>query len=61
VRPRDKARICVVFTGNPQPDDRNWGADQGQIAAVRQRLAEASAGAVAPSHDVADRLDRLIH
>ncbi len=41
VRPKDKARICVVFTGNPQPDDRNWGADQGQIAAVRQRLAEA--------------------
>ena len=29
---REKSRICVVFTGTPQPDDRNWGADAGQVA-----------------------------
>ena len=36
-----KSRILVVFTGTPQPDDRNWGADPGQINAMRARLAEA--------------------
>lgn len=40
-QPRGKSRICVVFTGNPQPPDRNWGADPGQIQAMRARLAEA--------------------
>lgn len=40
-RPRNKSRICVVFTGNPQPVDRNWGADSKQIAAMKTRLAEA--------------------
>lgn len=39
--PRGKSRICVVFTGTPQPDDRNWGADDKQIAAMKARLAEA--------------------
>ena len=39
--PRGKSRICVVFTGNPQPDDRNWGADDKQIGAMKARLAEA--------------------
>ena len=39
--PRGKSRICVLFTGEPQPRDRNWGADDGQIAAVKARLAEA--------------------
>ena len=39
--PRGKSRICVLFTGDPQPGDRNWGADDGQIAAVKARLAEA--------------------
>lgn len=39
--PRGKSRICVIFTGNPQPEDRNWGADATQIEAMRARLAEA--------------------
>ena len=39
--PRGKTRICVLFSGEPQPDDRNWGADTGQIDAVKARLAEA--------------------
>ena len=42
-RPRGKSRICVIFTGDPQPDDRNWGADATQIAAMKTRLAEAEA------------------
>ncbi len=41
VRARGKSRIGVLFTGNPQPADRNWGADAGQINAIRARLAEA--------------------
>jgi hypothetical protein len=41
VRPRDKVRICVVFTGEPQPEDRNWGADVKQIEAMKTRLAQA--------------------
>jgi hypothetical protein len=40
-RPRPKARIAVLFTGDPQPDDRNWGADGKQIAAMKGRLADA--------------------
>ena len=39
--PRGKSRICVVFTGNPQPEDRNWGADAKQIEAMKARLTEA--------------------
>lgn len=39
--PRGKSRICVIFTGDPQPADRNWGADAGQIEAVRARLTQA--------------------
>jgi hypothetical protein len=39
--PRGKSRICVIFTGQPQPEDRNWGADAAQIAAMKARLAEA--------------------
>jgi len=31
----------VVFTGTPVPDDRNWGADAGQIEAMKTRLARA--------------------
>lgn len=41
LRPRGKAHICVIFTEDPQPEDRNWGADAGQIEAMRTRLAEA--------------------
>ncbi len=40
-KPREKAKICVIFTGTPQPDDRNWGADDKQIGAMKARLAEA--------------------
>lgn len=40
-RPKGKARICVIFTGEPAPDDRGWGADAGQVKAMRARLAEA--------------------
>jgi len=40
-QPRAKARICVIFTGAPQPEDRNWGADVKQIEAMKVRLAEA--------------------
>ena len=39
--PRGKSRICVMFTGDPQPPDRNWGSDAGQVEAVRARLLEA--------------------
>jgi len=41
VGPRGKARIGVLFTGEPAPSDRDWGADGGQVAAMRTRLAEA--------------------
>ena len=43
-RPRGKSRICVIFTGSPQPVDRNWGADTRQIEAIKARLAEAEKG-----------------
>lgn len=39
--PRGKSRICVVFTGAPAPDDRNWGADAGQIETMKTRLTKA--------------------
>ena len=39
--PRAKSRICVIFTGDPIPEDRNWGADAKQIAAMKANLAEA--------------------
>jgi len=40
-QPRGKSRICVIFTGNPVPEDRNWGAGASQIEAMKARLAEA--------------------
>ena len=40
-QPHGKSRICVVFTGDPQPEDRNWGADAKQIQAMKARLAGA--------------------
>ena len=40
-QPRGKSRICVIFTGTPQPDDRNWGADAKQVEAMKARLTEA--------------------
>lgn len=39
--PRGKSRICVIFSGQPQPEDRNWGADNTQVEAIKARLAEA--------------------
>jgi len=39
--PRGKSRICVIFTGEPQPEDRNWGADAKQLEAMKARLLEA--------------------
>ncbi len=39
-RSRGKARILVMITGDPQPDDRTWGSDAGQIAAMKDKLAE---------------------
>jgi hypothetical protein len=38
---RGKSRICVIFTGPPAPADRDWGADAGQIGAMKDRLARA--------------------
>jgi hypothetical protein len=38
-QPRGKTRICVIFTGTPVSDDRNWGADVKQIEAMKTRLA----------------------
>ena len=38
---RGKSRICVIFTGEPAPKDRDWGADDGQIQAMKARLARA--------------------
>ena len=40
-QPRGKSRICVIFTGTPVPNHRNWGADAGQIDAVKTHLARA--------------------
>ncbi|MHC1766339.1 MAG: hypothetical protein AB9869_18910 [Verrucomicrobiia bacterium] len=36
-----KARIGVIFTGNPGPADRNWGADATQYEAMKARLVKA--------------------
>ncbi|MHC4705953.1 MAG: hypothetical protein ACYS8I_02555 [Planctomycetota bacterium] len=38
---RRKWRICVVFTGSPVPEDRNWGADARQIEIMKARLTKA--------------------
>ena len=40
-KPQEKARICVIFTGLPGPEDRTWCADPKQMEAMRNRLAEA--------------------
>ncbi len=37
----EKSRICVIFTGHPAPADRDWGADDRQIQAIKARLAKA--------------------
>jgi len=38
---QEKSRICVVFTGTPAPEDRNWGADIRQVEAMKTHLAQA--------------------
>ena len=40
-KPREKSRICVIFTGPPGPEDRGWNADPKQMEAMKTRLAEA--------------------
>ena len=37
--PRGKSRICVIFTGIPGPEDRNWCADARQAEAMKACLA----------------------
>jgi hypothetical protein len=39
--PREKSRICVIFTGTPGPADRGWNADASQFEAMKTRLARA--------------------
>jgi len=38
---RGKSKICVIFSGAPAPEDRDWGADAKQMAAMKTRLAQA--------------------
>lgn len=40
-QPREKAKIRVIFTGAPGPEDRGWNADIKQKEAMQARLAEA--------------------
>ena len=40
-QPPGKSRICVIFTGPPAPRDADWGADDGQVDAVKTRLTRA--------------------
>lgn len=40
-KPPGKARICVMFAGNPGPEDRGWNTDPKQMEAMKARLAEA--------------------
>ena len=41
-QPPGKSRICVVFSGVPAPADRDWGADAGQVEAMKTRLTKAA-------------------
>jgi len=40
-QPIGKSRICVIITGTPAPIDRDWGADNTQVEAMKTRLAKA--------------------
>lgn len=40
-QPPGKSRICVIITGTPAPEDRDWGADNRQVNAAKARLAQA--------------------
>ena len=33
-----KMRICVIFTGTPVPEDRNWGVGASQVEAMKARF-----------------------
>ena len=37
-KPREKARICVIFTGPPGPEDRGWNADPKQMETMKTRF-----------------------
>jgi hypothetical protein len=39
-RPRQKARICVIFAGNPGPADRGWNMDPQQMETAKTKLSE---------------------
>lgn len=39
--PKTKSRICVIFSGVPAPEDRDWGADNVQVNAMKASLAKA--------------------
>jgi len=41
LQPPGKSRICVIFSGEPAPEDRDWGADIRQVKAAKARLAQA--------------------
>lgn len=41
VAPLQKSRICVIFTGTPVSDDRNWGAHPALVDAMKTRLLKA--------------------
>lgn len=38
--PKKKAKICVLFTGQPGPEDRGWNADPKQFQKAKDTLAE---------------------
>ncbi|UCD51448.1 MAG: hypothetical protein JSW27_02215 [Phycisphaerales bacterium] len=40
-RPQVQSRVCVIFTGEPAPEDRDWGADDRQVTAAKARLTRA--------------------
>ena len=40
-RPPGKSRICVIFSGEPAPVDRDWGADIRQVEKAKARLTRA--------------------
>ncbi len=39
-KPKRKARICVIFAGNPGPADRGWNMDAQQMATAQAHLQE---------------------
>ncbi len=37
---REKSRICVIITGTPVPEDRNWGVGASQVEEMKTHLAK---------------------